>query len=253
MSRFVSAGAIDATTGEAVTSSTSSASTSVNPDPKSSEWAAVTAQLESDRKRREEARVAAASGQQEKSLYEVLQANKAAKQAAFEEASKLKNQFRALDDDEIEFLDEVRVKKREEEEKRRREVEEGLRKFREGKGGKDGKDGGGRTDSEEEEEAVDVGVSFEVLGRKRVRVGGGGGGGGKRAKGLGIKRKESTGDGEKEEGKKIEAKGEGREVTSTAAPTIEPPSAPAPVKAPVVEARKPAGGLLVDYGSDDDD
>src|SRR3569833_608756 len=33
----------------------------------------------------------------------------AAKQAAFEEANKIKNQFRALDDDEIEFLDGVLV------------------------------------------------------------------------------------------------------------------------------------------------
>ncbi|EGO59663.1 hypothetical protein NEUTE1DRAFT_33905, partial [Neurospora tetrasperma FGSC 2508] len=49
---------------------------------------------------------------EQKSLYEVLQANKAAKQAAFEEANKIKNQFRALDDDEIEFLEGVAERKR---------------------------------------------------------------------------------------------------------------------------------------------
>ena len=39
----------------------------------------------------------------------------AAKQAAIEEQMKLKNQFRALDDDEIDFLDEVRAKEKAEE------------------------------------------------------------------------------------------------------------------------------------------
>ncbi|CAP65397.1 uncharacterized protein PODANS_6_9010 [Podospora anserina S mat+] len=80
-SRFVSAGSIDATTGEATTEHAGpSDSQQQQPPPKS--------------------------------LYEVLQANKAAKQAEFEEKSKLKNQFRALDEDEIDFLDEVERRRR---------------------------------------------------------------------------------------------------------------------------------------------
>lgn len=55
----------------------------------------------------------------------------AAKQAAFEEANKIRNQFRALDDDEVEFLDEVVAAKRKEEERVRRETEDGVKSFRE--------------------------------------------------------------------------------------------------------------------------
>ncbi|KAH8886899.1 hypothetical protein GQ53DRAFT_693728, partial [Thozetella sp. PMI_491] len=80
-SRFVSGGAIDAETGEAVAP------------------ASVPAPQES-------------ASQPEKSLFEVLQANKEAKQAAFEEANKFKHQFRALDDDEIDFLDGVKASQR---------------------------------------------------------------------------------------------------------------------------------------------
>lgn len=54
----------------------------------------------------------------------------AAKQEAFEEANRLKNQFRALDDDEIEFLDELRGREREEEARFRKETAEGLDAFR---------------------------------------------------------------------------------------------------------------------------
>lgn len=43
---------------------------------KNTEWEAVQKELEAERKRREEARVKAASGEEEKSLYDVLQANK---------------------------------------------------------------------------------------------------------------------------------------------------------------------------------
>ncbi|OAA49442.1 NEFA-interacting nuclear protein NIP30 [Metarhizium rileyi] len=97
---------------------------------KSTEWQAVQQELENDRKRREEQRLKAATGE-ERSLYDVLQANKAAKQAAFEEQNKIRNQFRALDDDEIDFLDEVVAAKRKEEERVRRETEDGVRAFRE--------------------------------------------------------------------------------------------------------------------------
>ncbi|PFH58048.1 hypothetical protein XA68_14234 [Ophiocordyceps unilateralis] len=92
------------------------------------EWEAVQQELAAERKRREEARLKAAGGE-EKSLYDILQANKAAKQAAFEEKHRLKNQFRALDDDEAEFLDDVRERSRLEEERVKKETEERVRAF----------------------------------------------------------------------------------------------------------------------------
>ncbi|EPE25245.1 hypothetical protein GLAREA_11826 [Glarea lozoyensis ATCC 20868] len=65
-----------------------------------------------------------------KSLYETLEANKAAKQDAFEEANRLKNQFRALDQDEVEFLDSVLESTRAEEARVKKETAEGLALFR---------------------------------------------------------------------------------------------------------------------------
>ncbi|EFQ32504.1 hypothetical protein CGRA01v4_05937 [Colletotrichum graminicola] len=160
MTRFVSAGAIDVKTGEAVvaeetkngdgTTAAAAATTAIEAKKKA-EWEIVQRELEAERKRREEARVKSVEGG-EKSLYDVLQANKAAKQAAFEEANKIKNQFRALDDDEIEFLDEVREAKRAEEERVRRETEEGLAAFRraQGQGQKRPGDGGDDDDDASE-------------------------------------------------------------------------------------------------------
>jgi hypothetical protein len=135
-SRFVSGGTTDTKTGGIVpvdeSTSTSATTPSAGNAKRSAEWAAVQAQVEEDRKRRQQQREEAArGGEGDKSLYEVLQANKAAKQAAFEEANKLKNQFRPLDDDEVEFLDGVRQRKKAEEERLRRETEEGLKGFRE--------------------------------------------------------------------------------------------------------------------------
>ncbi|KAI0139973.1 hypothetical protein F4776DRAFT_662110 [Hypoxylon sp. NC0597] len=99
---------------------------------KNAEWEAVQKDLEAERRRREEARRAQVEGGAggERSLYEILQANKAAKQAAFEEQNRIRNQFRALDDDEIEFLDGVRDERRVEEERVKRETEERLARFR---------------------------------------------------------------------------------------------------------------------------
>ncbi|KAI1348005.1 N-terminal domain of NEFA-interacting nuclear protein NIP30-domain-containing protein [Xylaria sp. FL0043] len=96
----------------------------------SAEWEAVQKDLEEERRRRAEARKRDVESGGEKSLYEILQANKAAKQAAFEEQNRIRNQFRALDDDEIEFLHGVSDEKRAEEERVRRETEERLASFR---------------------------------------------------------------------------------------------------------------------------
>ncbi|XXG98845.1 hypothetical protein Hte_005175 [Hypoxylon texense] len=99
---------------------------------KNAEWEAVQRDLEADKRRREEARRAQVEGDGEnRSLFDILQANKAAKQAAFEEQNRIRNQFRALDDDEIDFLDTVLDERRIEEERIKRETAERLASFRE--------------------------------------------------------------------------------------------------------------------------
>jgi len=65
-----------------------------------------------------------------KSLFEILEANKAAKQEAFEEANRFKNQFRALDDEEVEFLDAVLESERAKEAAIRKDTREQLDSFR---------------------------------------------------------------------------------------------------------------------------
>ncbi|KXJ91712.1 N-terminal domain of NEFA-interacting nuclear protein NIP30-domain-containing protein, partial [Microdochium bolleyi] len=102
-------------------SSTTTAGPAAETDPaalaRQAEWAAVQASLDRERREREAHRRAVATGEgAEKTLYAILQENKAAKQAAFEEANKIRNQFPTLDDDEIEFLDGVADGKRLEEE-----------------------------------------------------------------------------------------------------------------------------------------
>lgn len=73
-----------------------------------------------------------APGTQEggKSLYEHLQAQKAAKQEAFEEATKVRNQFRPLDDSEVAFLESIKQKQKVEAINVRKETEEQLAAFR---------------------------------------------------------------------------------------------------------------------------
>ncbi|KAL6700528.1 N-terminal domain of NEFA-interacting nuclear protein NIP30 domain-containing protein [Trichoderma pleuroticola] len=176
---------------------------------KSVEWETVQHELDEERKRREHARAELAEGGQQ-SLYDILQANKAAKQAAFEEQNKLKNQFRALDGDEIEFLDEVRAKERAEEERARREVEEGLKAFRERQKSTGGGEASGtaREDGGGEEEEWAVGGrkrkrhEREVLGVKKKAVGGGDGkddvGGVDKGGGDDGKKKKGESEGEKE-------------------------------------------------------
>lgn len=249
-SRFVSGGTTDTKTGETCPAdpptSTSAApsagggSSSSSSAKRSDEWAAVQAQLDEDRKRRQQLREEAASqgGQGEKSLYDVLQANKAAKQAAFEEANKIKNQFRPLDDDEVEFLEGVAERKKAEEERLRRETEEGLKGFRE----LQSKISSGEAAAGDEGTVAGGGWS---VGRKR-----------KRRKDepealiKGLKRRSSTAVADGLEGGKAEEKdrdGAASEETdqkgsTPAAKDVQEPAAPA--------VAKPKIGL-VDYGSDD--
>ncbi|RYP65369.1 hypothetical protein DL769_006327 [Monosporascus sp. CRB-8-3] len=225
----------------------------------SAEWESAQAALAAERKEREEARRRAVEGDGEKggSLYEILQANKAAKQAAFEEANRLRNQFRALDDDEVEFLDEVRERKREEEERARREVEERLEGFRRAQraGERGGTEEEGKNGAEIIE-GVGMGVGeWNLAGRKRKRDRE------KEAKSLvkGVKRRASEGTKEKDSGRETEAPPtreaskkpgteDGRAKTEPNRTTEAGDGKTASKDASV---KQQLG--LVDYGSDDDD
>ncbi|KAF4438803.1 nefa-interacting nuclear nip30 [Fusarium acutatum] len=229
-SRFVSAGKISSS-GEISKDAGGAESTAQQPlhnSAKSKEWEAVEQQLEAERKKREEQRIKAATGEGEKTLYDILQANKAAKQAEFEEQTKLRNQFRALDDDEIEFLDEIRANKLAEEERVRRETEEGLKAFRERQKG----------DAAQGENAgvKEKGESWEI-GRKRKRT--------KEKDVKGLRRKVSAAE-EKETGKQDTKPAEGpshdtldEKSRTTSQPAVQPP--------------EKKGLALVGYGSNSDD
>ena len=96
------------------------------PSQREAEWTKVRNEVDKQRLPHPE------QGKQDggKSLYEVLQANKAAKQDAFEESIKLKNQFRPLDDDEVDFLDSVLAADRAKEAAVKRETAEQVEVFR---------------------------------------------------------------------------------------------------------------------------
>ncbi|KAL2267098.1 hypothetical protein VTJ83DRAFT_4375 [Remersonia thermophila] len=145
-SRFVSAGAINPATGDAVAaapppSTASQPAKSAKEAEKQAAWAAATASLEAARQHRLQQQQQLQQQHQpgapeQRSLYDILQANKLAKQEAQAEALKLKHQFRGLDEDEAAFLEGLRERRAREEEERRREVESGMRAFREKLAGK---------------------------------------------------------------------------------------------------------------------
>ncbi|KAK0233250.1 N-terminal domain of NEFA-interacting nuclear protein NIP30-domain-containing protein [Armillaria fumosa] len=66
-----------------------------------------------------------------RSLAEKLAANKIAKQEEYEEKTKLANQFRALEEDEIMFLDSIRERELEEERQRKQLDGEEVKSFKE--------------------------------------------------------------------------------------------------------------------------
>ncbi|KAL8846520.1 MAG: hypothetical protein Q9221_008396 [Calogaya cf. arnoldii] len=103
-----------------------SGGTTDKPIERDDEWLKAQQELEANRRRKEE------EGRQEggKSLFEVLQSNQAAKQEAFEESIRLKNQFRNLDEDEVEFLDSVLESTRAKEDAVKKETAEQLNLFR---------------------------------------------------------------------------------------------------------------------------
>ncbi|KAI1370658.1 hypothetical protein F4677DRAFT_346950 [Hypoxylon crocopeplum] len=219
---------------------------------KNSEWEAVQRDLEADRRRREEARRALVEGDGgEKSLYDILQANKAAKQAAFEEQNRIRNQFRALDDDEIEFLDGVLDERRVEEDRVKKETEERLASFREAQ-----KAAGTSTAAEDTAEIKDDNaVAWVGAGKKRKRSEK------ENKSGIvkGVRRRVS--ESEKEVEKSIVAKAKPTETETknppVANPKLESKSSTAkqttpPAQKAIQDKPKPKLGL-VDYGSDEDD
>ncbi|EED24051.1 conserved hypothetical protein [Talaromyces stipitatus ATCC 10500] len=95
------------------------------PNERDDEWRRTQQELEEERRRKAEL------GKQNdgKSLYEILQQNKMAKQEAFEESIRLKNQFRALDEDEVEFLDSLLESTRAQEAAVKKETAEQLAEY----------------------------------------------------------------------------------------------------------------------------
>merc|ERR1711939_1152669 len=96
------------------------------PLERSDEWLAAQKEIEANALRRAEQ----ARQSDGRSLYETLEANKAAKQEAFEEANRLKNQFRGVDEDEAEWLDSMLESTRAEEDRVHKETAEGPALFR---------------------------------------------------------------------------------------------------------------------------
>ncbi|KAI0994527.1 hypothetical protein K3495_g13655 [Podosphaera aphanis] len=93
------------------------------------EWRSARLAISAAAARKTDARARDAASAQP-SLYETLEANKIAKQEAFEEAHRLRNQFRALHQDEIDFLDSVLERTRAEEARIKKETLHGLHSFR---------------------------------------------------------------------------------------------------------------------------
>ncbi|KAK5678358.1 hypothetical protein LTS10_009530 [Elasticomyces elasticus] len=96
------------------------------PTERDEAWSKAQLQIEATKQQK------AIANQQDggKSLFDTLQANKAAKQEAFEEAARLSNQFRALDEDEVDFLESVSSVSRIKEAEVKKETREQLEAFR---------------------------------------------------------------------------------------------------------------------------
>ncbi|CAJ2512599.1 Uu.00g007180.m01.CDS01 [Anthostomella pinea] len=219
---------------------------------KNTEWEAVQKELEAQRQQREQARKANVEGGGEQSLHDILQANKAAKQAAFEEQNRIRNQFRALDDDEVDYLDSIKDARKMEEDRVKRETEERLASFRKAQKTPAGGGGGTNDDGAAVDEADETVVTWAAAGRKRKRE--------REAKGVvkGVKRRAS--DGGKEAKAGVAADVQEKPSTATAPPNVSEaksselhePTALASAPAPATAQAKPKLGL-VDYGSDEDD
>ncbi|PBP27259.1 hypothetical protein BUE80_DR001654 [Diplocarpon rosae] len=202
------------------------------------EWLAAQREIEANALRRAEL-ARQADG---KSLFETLEANKAAKQEAFEEAHRLKNQFRGVDEDEAEWLDSVLESTRAEEDRIRKETSEGLALFRQQQEAEDKKARQAQGDSAgTEENAPLVEEGSWATGKKRKRT--------KEKDGLkGVKLRRASTSVEK------------TDQLKTPKPSVQAQTPRKPVEGGLVtgdtkkvsSAPKPATSL-VSYGSDDDD
>ncbi|ORY11874.1 N-terminal domain of NEFA-interacting nuclear protein NIP30-domain-containing protein [Clohesyomyces aquaticus] len=190
-----------------------------------------------------------------KSLFEVLQANKAAKQEAFEEAARLKNQYRGLDDDEADFLDSVLESTRKQEATIQKETLDQLEAFRR---------------KQEEVEKVPLEeqtaasptedeLQWAVSGHKRKRGPENG-----LLKGVKLRKSSTSSDSKASTAKAVSGEGQshnkGKEnpvASNNSAKTGQPPAAKALPNAttsasPPAQSAKPALFGL-DYGSSDED
>ncbi|KAI6902606.1 hypothetical protein KC334_g7562 [Hortaea werneckii] len=218
-------------------------------------------------------------GEQEggKSLYETLQANKAAKQEAFDEATRFRNQFRSLDEDEVEFLDSVLESTRTQEAEVKKETREQLdafRKLQEDAGkkavaGQDGEDAGDAA-------TADAETSWALGPRKRKKgkerggvlggvklrkaesgeVGGDGGGGAKATSSSPPKEDKEGKDTEASSRTPAKSKGPEQTERASSAPNKQVDGKtvghePQPVEAKSAAQPPPLG--LVAYSSDEED
>ncbi|KAM3071319.1 hypothetical protein ACMFMG_008910 [Clarireedia jacksonii] len=230
------------------------------PIERSDEWLAAQQEIEANRQKK----ALAARQNDGKSLFEILEANKAAKQDAFEEANKLKHQFRALDEDEVEFLDSVLESTRAEENRVKKETAEGLELFRKQQEEADKK---ARTETDGAP-APDASAVLEeewiAAGRKRKRAKEKEG-----LKGVKIRRGSSAADQASTPSKAVSTKAPvqddesqkplGSKVVIPAesvkpSTQVQPSALPKSKETKKVAQASPKKGLgLVDYGSDEDD
>lgn len=183
----------------------------------------------------------------------------AAKQEAFEEANRLKNQFRALDQDEVEFLDSVLESTRKEEDRVKRETAEGLALFRRQQEEADKKARRGSDGAAVEEGSPPLEEeSWVAGGRKRKRTKEKEG-----LKGVKIRRSSTTTESAKpSQGSPTtppSPDSPALKEAEKAKPTIQPSktqeSQSTNSESPAILKKPPAlaKGGLVDYGSDEDD
>ncbi|TVY39278.1 hypothetical protein LOCC1_G004197 [Lachnellula occidentalis] len=225
------------------------------PIERSDDWLAAQKEIDANAVRKAEA----ARQTEGRSLFETLEANKAAKQDAFEEANRLKNQFRALDEDEVEFLDSVLESTRADEDRVKRETAEGLALFRQQQEKADKKARRGSEGVAVAEAGSPTGEeeTWIAAGRKRKRA--------KEKevlKGVKIRRSSTANETGKPSEEAVSATG-GSPATkkqSTIAPATattnsDKSTSGSSAKSPAVVKKPPAKPSLglVDYGSDEDD
>ena len=181
----------------------------------------------------------------------------AAKQEAFEEANRLKNQFRALDQDEVEFLDSVLESTRKEEDRVKRETAEGLTLFRQQQEEADKKARRGSAEAAIEEGSPTLEEeSWFAGGKKRKRV--------KEKeslKGVKIRRSSTSTEPAKPSLASPPTASSSDSPALKGIETARPISQPKKIQesqvpkpgSPAVAKQPPAKGVLVDYGSDEDD